>query len=152
MTVEDGMQSTERTKEWISLSDDGDALGLMVTSKDGDRFYLSLEEAISACRSADRAKEFSRQLIDIFERLSCWIGERSDSIDRAYLSISDEGLDFTVVLTSMEFEQSIDESLVDLDIAIAQDPSFDNLRLDVMSLPYCSEEAAGRQLPAGRGL
>lgn len=125
---------------WKRLCHEDDVTGVVVETNEEDRFVLSLQDAIQACRSIEKANEYLSQLSGVFRRLTTWLNERPEKIDRAYLSLSGDGLDFTIVQRSNRFDPEIDEPLVDLDISIAKSEEFNLITLDVMSLPYCDED------------
>lgn len=133
--------SAKNGASWINICPDDDAQGVIVETPEGDRFVLSVQDAITACKSVENANRFVQQLGALFGRLNAWLAERPEKIDRAYLSLSDEGVDFTVVQRSKDFDPEVDEPLVELDINIASSPEFDLIKLDVMSLPYSPDES-----------
>jgi hypothetical protein len=81
------------------------------------------------------------QVTDLFPLLNSWLDGHAEKIDRAYLSFRDEGISFIVIQKSMELDRNLDESILDLDIKIAGDDEFNAIRLEVLVLPFCSEEA-----------
>ena len=53
----------------------------------------------------------------------------------------DAGLLFLVVLKEKPFNQKIEDSLTELDIAIAQDDDLDLIKLSVLALPKASKDS-----------
>lgn len=75
-------------------------------------------------------------------RLSDWLAGWPGRVDRAYLATGgDRGLTFVVIQAGKRFDPEFQDSITGLDVAIANDPAFDTLRLSVLLLPYCSDEA-----------
>jgi hypothetical protein len=135
-------QIEPEVKNWTHLCPDEGIETVVVTTKDGDRFVLTIEEAIAACQTGDRSRQFFDQFRGVMERLTSWLNERPEKIDRAYLRIGRDGLDFTVVLRAKGFDPELEDSLTELDIEIAQNEAFELIKLDITALPYCSENSA----------
>jgi hypothetical protein len=138
-----GMTGIDQATGWTHLCLDDDTPGVVVTTKEGDRFILTLDEAIRACKSAEKATDYMRQFQGVLDRVTSWLTSHADGIELAYLTLGADGLDFTVVLRSMTFERDIEEDLTELDIEIAQHKEFDLIRLNVLSLPRCSDDNLG---------
>jgi hypothetical protein len=64
-----------------------------------------------------------------------WSQQHSRAIRSSHLTIRDSGLLFVVVQTGRTFDQELCDDLVDLDLAIANDPELDLIRLDVLAVP-----------------
>ena len=129
-------------KNWIRLCHDGDTDGYVVETKDGDRFVVSFEELARACSVSERGKDFRGQLRGLIERLTPWLKAHKDKVDRAYVSFNSGAIDFVIIQKSEKLDRELDNLILDLDIEIANDVDFNLIRLDVLSLPYCTEESA----------
>ena len=145
------MDSAANASGWVQLCHDDDSEGYFVKTKDGDRFTLSFDELIRACRIADKRKEFVAQFSDFIERLDRWLESQGPRISRAFLTFGSGKIDLVVIQKSQEFEQELDSSLVSFDIEIARSSQFDLIRLDVTSLPDGPEESLRSFVPLGGG-
>jgi hypothetical protein len=135
------MSTAQSNKSWTHLYHDDATDGFVVNTKDGDRFVLSFDEMVGACKISENRKEFFSQFKDVFELLNSWLNRNADKIDRAYLSFPGDGIDFTVVQRSKALDRDLDESLIHLDIEIAANEKFHLVRLQILVLPMTSEES-----------
>lgn len=136
------MNSATVSRSWISLPHDGDAPdGYLVTTETGDRFVLSHDELVRACRVADKWKEFLAQFKEFIKKLDSWLEIHASKIRDAYLTFGSGKLDLVVIQRAKEFDQNLDKSLVEFDIEIASNSQFDLIRLDVLVLPDGPEES-----------
>lgn len=134
-------------RHWLHLRPDGGIDDVCVTTSDGDRFMLSVDEAIASCRFGDQLRQFIEQVGGVTDRLDAWLLQHRGKIDRAYLHIGRDGLDFIAVQRGMAMDPEIQDSLTELDLEIAHNQAFDLIRMDVTALPYCSENASSSFVP-----
>ncbi len=114
-----------------------------------DRFFLTVGVAIEACKAYGKQQEFLQQFREVQSRLSQWVKQHGSLITDAYLTVQDAALLFLVVMAGAAFDQALEDSLTDLDIAIAQDASLDLIQLNVLALPRASEEVIQSFLVSG---
>ena len=57
----------------IVLYEDGAEHDVLVYLKDNDKFVLTAQDAVRACRAWDKSVQFQRQFEDLLTRLSRWI-------------------------------------------------------------------------------
>jgi hypothetical protein len=114
----------------------------VLVEKGGDRFVMSLEEAIDACLSREEAKQmiarrelFERQMRLLVDRLRQWVEKNKHDVADAYFQIRPECQMFLVVLRKVEHDDRIEQELTDLTIEVSDDPAFSMARLDVQALP-----------------
>lgn len=134
------MSTTARRELCLRWSEkDREAL---VEPRDEDRFFMTVEEVIEACRIYDKVKRasFQVQLRSLLTRLGQWVHEHRNQIAHAFLTVQNSQLLFLVVTKERTYNPSLEQSLTDLDLSVAQDEAFSDVRLSVQSLPNCGEE------------
>lgn len=114
----------------------------LVEPRDEDRFFMTVEEVIEACRIYDKAKRasFQVQLRNLLVRLGQWVHEHRNDIAHAFLTVQNSQLLFLIVTKGRAYDASLEQSLTDLDVSVAEDEAFSDVRLSVQSLPHCSEQ------------
>ena len=117
----------------------GDESHVVVTPEDQDRFALSVEDAIEACRAQEKRQQFQRQHDILIRQLSDWLHKHEENVDRAYVTTRDNGLLFLVVTRSIQMNPQLQDDLTELDLAIANDPCLDLIRLSVLAIPNASD-------------
>lgn len=143
------MNAVNRTQKWTPLSHDDDIVTYRVRSRDGDEFILDFDDIVRASRIATSQKDFLQQYSDLLEHTNRWLHSQSEKVDRAYLSLGLGKVDFVVFQKGTRFDREFDESLVELDIEIANRSEFDLIQLDVLALPNCPDEDAASFVPRG---
>jgi hypothetical protein len=113
---------------------------VVITTEDGDRFILPVEDAIRACRSAEKLETFSRQFKNLMSQLHQWILAHQNDIDRAYLSLDAAGVVFAVVRKGMAFDPAFEDELSNLDLTISNAESLDMIQMRVIALPFSPDE------------
>lgn len=116
---------------------------VFVEPEDEDRFVITVQDAIKACRAYGRAADFQAQFKVLNNVLVKWIADRNDKIDHAYLTERDAGLLFVVVQKSEQIDPDFEDELTDLDLQIAHDSFLPMIKLSVIALPKCSKEQLG---------
>jgi hypothetical protein len=112
-----------------------------VEAEKEDRFFLTVQAAIMACQAFGQYEEFTRQFRKLQAKLTEWYESQEHHVAKAYLTVRDSAILFLVVQKSAAFSRDLEDSLTDLDIAIAQDDEFSLVRLNVLALPTASEES-----------
>ncbi len=122
---------------------------VLVVPADQDRFALTVEEAVKACRAYERAATFQRQFKILLRMLADWIREHRANVGEAYVTVRDAGLLFLVVKQSAAYDDTFEDELTQLDLAVAQDPNLDLIRLSVLAVPPASQEGVESFLAPG---
>ena len=106
-----------------------------------DRFFLSVEEAIEACKVYERSEKaiFRKQYQNLLNWLGSWSYERREKIEKAFLTFRDAGLLFLVVTKSKTYDEGFESDLTKLDIETANHPDFSEVKLSVQALPLCDK-------------
>ena len=138
---------TERT---FVLLEDGSGQTVVVSPKDRDKFCMKVDEAVRACKMLSRGYSFVRQIGQLQERLARWLKQHRSQIHSAYLTIRQEGLLFLVVQKEVRCDQELVASLTDLDVEVACDDQFDEVDLEVLSLPFTSGDSLNAFMSSGQ--
>lgn len=141
------MASAAKTKSWIQLDCKDQDARVVVTPDDGDRFAITMELAIRGCKIASQLDKFNKQLSILMGHLADWTDQYIEDIDKVYLGIKDDGLQFLVVRRSKRYNRDLEDALTNLDIAIAQDSDLDLIQLSVLALPKTSTASVQSFLP-----
>ena len=128
---------TQAGTAWQRLREDGG--DVVIEPLDEDRFTLPIDDVIRACRYQEKAGAFQKQIGLLLRRLHTWLHERTDVIDRALLSVEADGLTLAVVRKDKAFNPDFEDALSALDLEIANDDTFDQIRMRTMALPYSSD-------------
>ncbi len=114
---------------------------VVVTPADEDRFCITVDEAIHACKAASSSAKFTGQFKVLLDYLADWLRQNKKIVQCAYLTVRDAGLMFLPVKKEVPYNRAFENSLTDLDLAVANDPNFDLIKLSVLSLPPVSNDA-----------
>ena len=114
---------------------------VVVEPQDQDRYCLKVEDAIEACRIYQKENRalFHSQLQDTLNRLGQWARNHRGKLQKVFLTTRDAGLLFLLVTKRKTFDEDLETSLTKLDLEIAQDKKFSEIRLSVQALPNCDE-------------
>lgn len=112
---------------------------IVVTTRDGDRFIIKLNRAIEILRVADK-DQFPKQFHLLSRVLAEWIRDHS-GIRAAYLTVRDGALAFIVVRDMCEYDEDFEDALSALDLAVANDPDLNLIKLNTVALPAASQDA-----------
>jgi hypothetical protein len=143
------MLATEHKPTWQHLREEG-AGSAMIHLKDGDRFALPMDEVILACRSWEKAAQFSSQVSALLDRLANWLSDRQSEFASAFLGLEPDGVIFVVVRKSREFDPGFEDALSLLDLEVAHDVAFNLIKMRVLALPFSSTETVASFLEIGR--
>jgi len=84
---------------------------------------------------------FVEQFGSVLGRLAQWLREHAKTFSRAFVTVRESGLLFVVLRDNAGFDPDFEDELTDLDLEIAQNPRFDHIDLNVLSLPRSSKTA-----------
>ena len=113
--------------------------GIVVTPENKDRFWMTVGAAIDACHFKQTLQEFGAQLGVLNARLTEWIRDHGEDVERAHLTVRNGGLFFLVVRRSVKYNAELADALAKLEIAIQNDPEIDQLKVRVLALPKVEE-------------
>lgn len=124
---------------------------VVVTPADQDRFIVTVQEAVVACRDAKEILEYRRQLVDrLVPTLKSWLEARRPKVRKAFLTIRDSGLLFLVVRKEAAVDGEFTDQLTALEVDVANDAALNMIRMDVLALPDVSEDGLRSFLNPGR--
>lgn len=114
---------------------------VLVEDADEDRFFMTVQEAIDACKVYERAKQpmFRKQFNMLLDFLGGWSYMRRNKLEKVFLTIRDAGLLFLVVTKRKTYDENFEEELTRLDLEIAHSEDFSEILLSVQSLPLCNQ-------------
>lgn len=112
-----------------------------VSPADQDLFVVSVQEAIEACRAHAHRKKFEHQFKALLGILAEWVDKRREQIRNAIVTLQEDAVLFLVVRKEMGYDRTFEDDLTRLDMEVAQHPNLDVVRLTVLALPNCSDEA-----------
>jgi hypothetical protein len=116
-----------------------------------DRHVMAMPvmAAVEACRAFRDQYIFQGQFELLLDHLAQWLKDHRSVLASAYLTVRDAGLLFAVVRKDRVYDDHFEEALTDLDLEIANDSAYSLIRLDVLALPYVSDESVQCFLAAG---
>ncbi|MBN2211948.1 MAG: hypothetical protein JW709_11180 [Sedimentisphaerales bacterium] len=114
---------------------------VVITTHDGDKFVTTVDQAIFACKAADKREIYKKQFNNLLDKLGGWLQHHKKTVFEAFLTIRDAGLLFVPIKNTPQYDPAWEDELTDLDLEIAQDDQFDVIRLSVLSLPKTTPEA-----------
>ena len=120
---------------------------VLVSNVNGDRFVLSMQQAVDACGAFSRSMDLSKQIGLLSQKLADWSRKQMGAIRSAHLTIRDSRLSFVVVQKGVEFDEQLSDALTELDFEIADDPELDLIRLDTIAIPNASPESLAAFIP-----
>jgi len=114
---------------------------ILVEDADEDRFSMTVEDAIEACKVYEREKQtiFRKQFDTLLDFLGSWSYKRKNKLAKVFLTIRDAGLLFLAVTKRKTYDENFEEELTQLDLKIANSEDFSEILLSVQALPLCSE-------------
>jgi len=114
---------------------------IIVEGADEDRFFISVDEAIEACKIYDREKKalFRKQFEDLLDFLGEWAHQRRNKLEKVFLTIRDAGLLFLLITKRKTYDEHFEEDLTNLDLEIANSDEFSEVLLSIQALPFCNK-------------
>jgi hypothetical protein len=138
-----------QTQPIICLRHQDKDMPVRIETEEEDRFFLTVGAAIQACKKQEQFLEFSRQSRKLLAKLQHWIEKHASDINEAFMTVRDSAFLFLVVQNKEAFNQTLEDSLTDLDLSIAQDEELRLIRLNVIALPKVSAESVNSFLTPG---
>lgn len=114
---------------------------VFLETADSDKFSLTVEEAIYACSVYDKEGKalFKTQFDGLLDHLGSWNYSHREKINKALITLRDNGLLFLVITNHKQYDKSFDELLTELDLEIATAERFSEIKLSTQDLPLCDE-------------
>ncbi|MFH1023463.1 MAG: hypothetical protein V1809_08735 [Planctomycetota bacterium] len=114
---------------------------IVITPEDEDRFAVTVEAAIAACRAVEGMGKFRSQFKTLLKRLAEWLGKHGGDVSNSYITVRDADLLFLVVQKAKAYQRDFEDALTELDIEVAQDRELNQIRLSVLAIPASSPES-----------
>jgi hypothetical protein len=124
----------------IVLYEDG-VEHVLVSLRNNDRFVLTAQEAVKACRAWDKSVQFQVQFETLLERLSKWVTENRSRISAAQLNVRPNDILFVVTQSQVKRDDDLASRLTELDLEVSGGGVFDLISLNVLSLPLVDNES-----------
>jgi len=106
---------------------------VVVVPDDEDRFVTTAGRAALACRQAAASKEWDAQWNNFLVFVHQWCEVQGEKVKSGYVSVGDTGLNVIICIASKDYDFSIEDAIVELDIALAN--QFPLCIADVMQIP-----------------
>lgn len=106
---------------------------VVVVSDDEDRFVTTSSQAALACKQVEDNKEWNRQWTEFLNFLHHWCKDRSEQVKTGYVSIGDSGLNTLICLHMGQYDFSMEDDLVKLDVLLSK--RFPLCVTDVLQIP-----------------
>lgn len=131
------------TKKAVAvLLEEGSGVTVLVDTQSRHRFCLEVDQVVKACQSFQAGYEFFQQLEDLQDLLSNWVLQYKSRLNGAYITFRSTGdLLFVVVQKETERDDELVDLLTSLDISIASDERFTQLKVEVLQLPKTSRSS-----------
>lgn len=113
-----------------------------VCPRDQQRFEIQKDKAIHALRVAyEQEQQFGKQMNLLLNRLGVWLESQGDEVNDAFLTLQDGSFAFVVIKSQARFDPDLEDSLAELDVAIANDASLDLVGVHTLALPPASPKS-----------
>lgn len=142
--------SATATRSSIILLDASETNQVVVVPPNKDKFCLPIQQAIKACQATDNSYRCGQQFEALLERLSTWLTERKSRISSAAVTIRQSDILFYVVQKDVGRDSELADDLTSLDLEIANSIDYDLIELNVMSVPFVSEDSSSAFLSSGQ--
>ncbi|KKN13938.1 hypothetical protein LCGC14_1001240 [marine sediment metagenome] len=134
-------ESSTSRRTVVQLEWDDEDTRVVATDEGKHKLVLTTRQAILACKWAADYETFKSAFDILITRLGQWKREHDEQISDAYLTVREAELMFVVVKKTQEYDREFEDSLTDLDIAIAQDEDFEMINLSVLELPNAPDDS-----------
>ncbi|MBS0264370.1 MAG: hypothetical protein JSS02_20705 [Planctomycetes bacterium] len=124
----------------IDLRFDNNAGRVRVVFPDKHLQVMAVEAAVRACGVYRDQIQFGVQFDELLGRLAAWSEARQSDLAETYLTTRNGGLLFLAVWSKAGYVVECEDALTELDMGIANEGSFDLIRLSVLGVPPCSKE------------
>ncbi len=114
---------------------------VVVTPRDNDRFVVTEEQAVRACRAHEKQSQFKGQFEKLVELLRNWSQSHDDKLREASLTVRETDVLFLVVQKEKAFDEQLAADLTELDIEVADDAQYSLIALEVMAIPAVTNES-----------
>lgn len=117
---------------------------VVVVPDDEDRFVTTSCQAAKACKQEADSEEWDKQWDDFLFHIHKWCERNATFVQAGYVSVGDTGLNVLICTKSQDYDFSIADDIVTLDVELAQ--HFPACPADVMQVP--DQKALKVELPS----
>lgn len=129
------VQQEAPVKSHIRLSYTDQDGRVFVDGDQGDRFLLTVQQAVFACGAFNRMADFQTQMSRLIERLNRWGDSQQSKVKEAYLTVRGSGLFYLVVSRDSHHDGELEDALTEVDIEVANDEEFNLIKMEVLAIP-----------------
>jgi len=97
-----------------------DQTKVVVTPDDEDRFMTTAAEAARACEHVQNLFQWKQEFDRLLTHVHGWCKARNETVSRAYLAATGEGLDVFLLTAGPEYRFDFDDLVSELDIELAR--------------------------------
>ncbi len=144
------MTTTQENKRSVVPLIEGAHDDVQVVRLGGDRFQVTVQQAIDFLSHASNAVIFQTQFTDLMEMLYGWVDARKQKIASAYVSIGREGLMLLIVQKEVKADDDLEDEMVALDLDVANAEQFDLVPFNTLLVPNVSDEVLQSFLSSGQ--
>jgi hypothetical protein len=109
-----------------------DQTRVVVTPEDEDRFTTTAAEAVRACKNAQEVLSWREEFEKFLTHVYGWCRTR-ETIAKAYLAFSDEGLELFILTRGSEYRFDLDDDISELDLDLGK--GFKKCPTEITQLP-----------------
>ncbi|HUW35272.1 MAG TPA: hypothetical protein VM223_26985 [Planctomycetota bacterium] len=115
---------------------------VLIEPEDEDRYSLTVEQVIEACQAYDPQKKVQvrKAFAHLLGKLAGWVNDHADKVDKAFLTRRYRNLLFLVIMKEKRHDEQLEDELSAIDLQIAREKQFADIRLCVLALPHCEAE------------
>lgn len=135
------MVTKNKTSSQPKVLKHGDKVAKVLVEPDnGDRFIMTMQDAVHACQfKEEMVKPYRAQFDLLVEHLRAWMQEHRDKIHRAFLTTRENQLLFLVERNQVRYDPEFEQELIRLRLDIARDKRLSLIRLGAMPIPPVSD-------------
>jgi len=133
-------RDSKDSRPLIHLDFSDKSSSVYIAAQTGDRFLLTVQEAVHACGAWNRMAEFQTQMQLLVNRLDKWVADHKVNVKDAYFTVRGSGLFFLVVAKSASYDDELESAMTELDLEIANADDFGLLNLEVLAIPNSPPE------------
>ncbi len=134
------VETTDGDRFFMSHEDAARACSNYQLSKDSDKLNIFLTDALEACRIRKRDDEQLKKFQLLLNKLGTWLFDHNEKIHKTFLTVCEGGLLLVIVRKELKYDEEFESQVTDLDMDIAKDPDFSEIPFSVQTLPRCDAD------------
>jgi len=142
---------SKRSRAVVILLEEGSGTTVTFDPQNRDKFCMEVDQVVKACQLFQADYEFYQQLKELQQFLADWVSQQKERLSGAYIAFRPTGdLLFAAAQKEVVRDDELVDLLTDLDLKVASDSQFDQLKLEVLQLPKTSRKALDAFLFSGK--